>query len=61
VFRSYVQKFPTVKDLFTDAAFDFSQFIQRFRTQLYAFVPEHAFYLNNRAGLGKRQEIDLPI
>jgi uncharacterized protein YhbP (UPF0306 family) len=59
-FGTYVKKFPTVKDFFVGADFDFGQFIGRFRTQLYAFLPEHAFYLNNKAGLGKRQEIELP-
>lgn len=60
VFGSYVQKFPTVHDLFTDAILDFRQFTERLRTQLYAFVPGQVFYLNNRAGLGKRREIHLP-
>ena len=60
VFRSYVQKFPTVKDFFLDAALDFQRFTDRFRTQMYAFVPDRVCYLNNRAGLGKRQEIELP-
>jgi uncharacterized protein YhbP (UPF0306 family) len=59
-FRAYVDKFPTVKDFFFDAAFDFAQFRERFRTQLYAFAPQHAFYLNNEAGLAKRQQIELP-
>ena len=61
VFRAYVKRFPTVKDFFADAAFDFNQFRERFRTQLYVFVPERVFYLNNQAGLGKRQEIQLPV
>ncbi len=61
VFSKYVKKFPTVKDFFTDSTCEFGQFIDRFRTQLYAFVPEHAFYLNNAAGLNKRQEIELPV
>lgn len=60
VFHAYVKRFPTVKDFFAGAAFDFSQFRERFRTQLYAFVPAHVFYLNNQAGLGKRREIQLP-
>ncbi len=60
-FTLYLKKFPTVQDFFVDTAFDFSQFIDRFRTQLYAFVPEHVFYLNNEAGLAKRQKIELPL
>ena len=60
VFCAYLNKFPTVKDFFANAAFDFSQFTQRFQTQLFAFVPRHAFYLNNQAGLGQRREIELP-
>ena len=59
-FRAYVKKFPTVREFFVDTAFDFAPFVERFRTQLYAFVPQQAFYLNNRAGLSKRQKIVLP-
>ena len=59
-FSSYVKKFPTVQDFFVETALDFSRFVEYFRTQLYAFVPEQVFYLNNAAGLGRRQEIELP-
>jgi len=59
-FAAYVNKFPTVKDLFADAVLDFGLFTERFRAQLYAFVPERACYLNNRAGFAHRQEIELP-
>ena len=59
VLQAYVGKYPTVKDFFVDAVFDFEQFTARFRTQLYAFVPERVFYLNNQAGFGKREEIRL--
>ncbi len=57
---AYLQKFPTVKDLFVGTLLDFRQFTARFRSQLYAFLPEHVFYLNNRAGLGTRKKIQLP-
>ena len=57
VFRAYIKRFPTVKEFFTDAVFDFERFTDRFRTQLYVFVPEHMFYLNNKMGLGKRHEV----
>jgi uncharacterized protein YhbP (UPF0306 family) len=60
-FRGYVKKFPTVKNFFADAAFDIDQFLARFRTRLYAFVPQHVYYLNNQAGLAKRQEIELDL
>jgi uncharacterized protein YhbP (UPF0306 family) len=60
-FSAYLKKYPTVKGFFADAAFDLNQFRERFRTQLYAFTPERVFYLNNQAGLGKRQEIQLPV
>lgn len=60
VFRSYVRKFPTVKEFFLDAVLDFQSFTERFRTQMYAFVPGRVCYLNNQAGLGRRQEIELP-
>ncbi len=59
VFAAYVEKFPTVRDFFVNAAFDFGHFTQRFRTQLYAFVPQRVFYLNNQAGFGTRREIQL--
>jgi len=56
----YVKKFPTVRDFFAEETFDFGRFTEHFRTRLYAFVPERVFYLNNRAGIGKRGEIRLP-
>ncbi len=59
-FTAYVKKFPTVQDFFGDAAFNLEQFITRFRSQLYAFVPTQCCYINNQAGLGKRQIIELP-
>jgi uncharacterized protein YhbP (UPF0306 family) len=60
VFRAYLAKFPSVKKSFLDVTLDLTRFTQHFRTKLYAFVPEHVFYLNNQAGLDKRQEIQLP-
>ena len=57
----YLKKFQTAKEFFGDAACDVHQFTQRFRHQLYAFVPEHLFYVNNHAGLSKRREIQLPL
>ena len=59
-FPAYVKKFPTVKEFFVGAVFDFAQFRERFRTQLYVFVPQQAYYLNNRTGLAKRQPVVLP-
>ena len=59
-FTAYVGRFPTVKSLFADTTIDLDQFTHRFRARLYAFVPKRVQYLNNQAGLGKRQEIQLP-
>ena len=60
VFRAYLEKFPSVKKSFLDVTLDLTRFTQHFRTKLYAFVPDHVFYLNNQTGLDKRQEIQLP-
>jgi uncharacterized protein YhbP (UPF0306 family) len=59
VFHAYLNKFPAVKESFLDLTLDLTLFTQHFRTQLYAFVPEHVFYLNNQAGIDKRREIQL--
>ena len=59
-FADYITKFPTVRNFFTDAPVDLSRFLDRFRSRLFAFVPERVFYLNNEAGLGTRREIQLP-
>ena len=60
VFRAYLNKLPKVKRSFPDLTLDLTRFTQHFRTKLYAFVPEHVFYLNNQPGLDKRREIRLP-
>ncbi len=60
-FVAYLRKFPAVQGWFADSLLDFDSFTQRFRTQLYAFVPVRVWYLNNRAGLGNREEIELPL
>jgi uncharacterized protein YhbP (UPF0306 family) len=60
VFRAYLDKFPAVRESFLDLTLDLTRFTKHFRTQLYAFGPEHVFYLNNRTGLDKRREIRLP-
>ena len=60
-FDKYLRKFPTVKELFAQVTLNLKQFSKRFHTQLYAFVPERASYVNNQAGLGDRQEIQLPF
>ena len=60
VFRAYLNKLPKVKRSFPELALDLTRFTQHFRTELYAFVPEQVFYLNNQTGLGKRREIQLP-
>ncbi len=59
VLRTYVAKFPTVRDLMADAVWDIHQFLRLSRTQLYALVPDEVYYLNNRQGLGQRHEIAL--
>ncbi|MCA9427706.1 MAG: pyridoxamine 5'-phosphate oxidase family protein [Candidatus Omnitrophica bacterium] len=53
----YLQKFPMVGDFFPGENIDLERFIDRFHAELYAFLPLKVFYLNNRAGLGTRQEI----
>ena len=60
VFGDYLNKFPAVRASFLDVTLDLPRFTQHFRTKLYAFVPEHVFYLNNQAGLDKRREVQLP-
>ncbi len=60
VFAAYIKRFPTVKSFFVEAVFDFAQFVQRFNARLYAFAPDHIFYVNNQIGFGKRREIKLP-
>ena len=59
-FTAYVGRFPTVRTFFTDAIPDLGRFTRHFRAQIYAFVPERVHYLNNRAGLARRREIQLP-
>ena len=59
VFNAYVNRFPTVKDFFLDSVLNIDHFFDRFRTHLYAFLPERAFYLSNEGGFGKRLEIEL--
>ncbi len=58
-FAGYVARFPTVRGFF-DGPFDLGDLLDKFRSRLYAFEPERVFYLNNRAGFGKRIEIRLP-
>ena len=60
-YRSYLRRFPTVQELLADAVLDLAQFLAHFRTQLYAFVPDEVYYLNNRAGLEKRQRVEWPL
>jgi hypothetical protein len=50
-----------VQELLADAVLDLAQFLAHFRTQLYAFVPDEVYYLNNRAGLEKRQRVEWPL
>jgi uncharacterized protein YhbP (UPF0306 family) len=59
-FTVYLEKFPTVKGFFRDAAVDLDLFTKRFHAHLYVFVPERVLYVNNRTGLGERREIELP-
>ena len=60
-FDRYVRRFPTVRDFFGGEAFDLDGLKERFHAELYAFVPDTVFYLNNSAGLGSRREIQLSV
>ena len=57
---AYVAKFPVVKELLGREAPDLHRFGEILGARLYAFVPERAFLVDNRAGLVGRQEIPLP-
>jgi uncharacterized protein YhbP (UPF0306 family) len=57
---AYAGKFPAVKDLLGREAPDLRRFGDVLGARLYAFVPERAFHVDNRAGLVGRQEIPLP-
>jgi len=57
---AYVGKFPAVKQLLGREAPDLRRLGEVLGAGLYAFVPERAFLVDNRAGLIGRQEIPLP-
>lgn len=57
VTTQYLKKFPMAKSLLTgkeNAEMNFSATVS-----LYAFQPEHVYYMNNRMGLGSRIELTL--
>ena len=57
---AYVVKFPAVKEILEREAPDLGRLADVLGARLYAFVPERAFLVDNRAGLAGRQEIPLP-
>jgi uncharacterized protein len=57
---AYVAKFPVVKEILGREAPDLRRFGEVLGARLYAFVPDRAFLVDNRAGLAGRQEIPLP-
>jgi uncharacterized protein YhbP (UPF0306 family) len=59
-FRAYVGKFPTVRGFFAGAPLDLGAFKERFRSDLYAFVPRQVCYLNNRLGFSTRRSVQWP-
>jgi len=60
VFAAYLDRYPTVREFFDGATPTLDQLAAKFRSELYAFTPERALYLNNKAGFGKRVEVQLP-
>jgi nitroimidazol reductase NimA-like FMN-containing flavoprotein (pyridoxamine 5'-phosphate oxidase superfamily) len=57
---AYAAKFPALKELLGRDAPDPGRLGEVLGARLYAFVPERAFLVDNRAGLVGRQEIPLP-
>jgi uncharacterized protein YhbP (UPF0306 family) len=58
ILEAYYRKFPTAVAL-AGGALALDEFQARFRARLYEFRPLRIFYLNNRAGFGRRQEVPL--
>lgn len=57
VTAGYLNKFPTARSLMK--AKQKSDLNISAKVRLYAFYPEHVYYMNNQSGFGSRQEIAL--
>ena len=59
VIAAYLKQYPFTRSFFPeDASPDLDAFFTTFRAKLFAFTPTQVFYIDNRNGLGARQEID---
>ena len=55
----YLKRFPFTREFFpVDSKPDLDAFFSRFKARLYAFTPAAVYYIDNRLGLGTRQQID---
>lgn len=57
VFGAYVAKFPTVRELLAEPLFDLARFLRVFRAEMYVFVANRVFYVNNKEGFASRRDI----
>jgi len=56
-FSTYELKFPTVKERLAEPGFDLAGFLQTFRAEMYVFVADRVFYVNNKEGFASRRDI----
>ena len=62
VIAIYLKRFPFTRTFFPKhPAPDLTAFFTTFKAKLFAFTPTQVFYVDNRFGLGTRQQIDWPI
>ncbi len=59
VFKKYLKKFPTTKELIPLSVKDITAFLKNFRVKLYCFIPIIIYYLDNEVYFGFRKEINL--
>ena len=62
VLMEYFKKFPFTNEFFkTEIGLpNVKRFRQRFKVELYAYIPDKIFYIDNRIRFGFRGEIQLP-
>jgi len=59
VIGMYLKRFTFAMEFFPDNPTpDLEAFFSRFKARLYAFAPTAVYYIDNRSGLGTRQQID---
>lgn len=59
VIAAYLKQYPFTRSFFPEnTAPDLDAFFKTFRAQLFKFTPVQVFYIDNRNGLGARQEIE---